>query len=79
MKFEFEAEEARELLTAVVDRVLADIKLDTKDRAAVIRWHTEAMRPGSPGMRELTAKLNEDIGRALEARSRSALMKHDWK
>lgn len=79
MKFEFEVEEARELLTTVVERVLADLKLDTKDRAALRRWHTETMRPGSAGMRELAAKINEDISRALETRSRSALLKHDWK
>jgi hypothetical protein len=79
VKFEFEVEEARELLTAVVDRVLAAVKLDAKDRAALRRWHTETMRPGSVGMRDLAAKVNDDIGRALESRTRSALMKHDWK
>ena len=79
MKFQFEVEEARELLTAVVDGLLADVKLDAKDRAALRRWHTETMRPGSPGMRDLAAKINDDISRALETRSRSALMKHDWK
>ena len=37
------------------------------------------MTPGSESMRELTAKINADIDRALKASEKSAIMKPDWR
>jgi hypothetical protein len=79
MRLELEPEEARELLALIVDRVVDEAGLNDADRAALKRWRSESMRPGSEGMRELTAKLNEDIARTLQRKSKSAVMKPDWK
>jgi hypothetical protein len=79
LKFQFESEEARELLALIVTRLAGDIKFTAKDRAALLRWHSDSMRAGSAGMRELTGKINEDIDRAIKTRSRSAVVKPDWK
>lgn len=79
MRLEFDAEEAREVFLLIVGRLLDETGLEATDRAALLRWHTNEMRAGSPGMRDLTAKVNADIGRALKTKSRSAVMKPDWK
>jgi hypothetical protein len=79
VKLELEAEEARELLMLTLDRVIEEAKLSEKDRAAVVRWRSEGMTPGSEGMRELTSKINADIERALKSKERSAVVKPDWR
>lgn len=78
MKLELEPEEARELLNVIVDGLAEQADLSSEDRAALRRWQTTDMRPGAPGMRELTAKLNAEIARTLETKARSAVVKHDW-
>jgi hypothetical protein len=79
VKLELEAEEARELLMLTLDRVIEEAKLSEADRAALLRWRSEGMQPGSEGMRELTAKINADIERALKSKEKSALVKPDWR
>jgi hypothetical protein len=77
MKVELEIEEARELLLYITDRLAKDAGLDTKARAALSKWKT-SMKPASEGMRELAAKINADLARALENQKRSAVRKPDW-
>jgi hypothetical protein len=79
VKLELEAEEARELLMLILDRLTDETNLGDADRAALLRWRSEGMKPGSEGMRELTAKLNADIDRSLKTKARSAIMKPDWR
>jgi hypothetical protein len=79
MKVELEPEEVRELLTLIVESVGREAKLSAKDAAAVKRWRSEAMKAGSEGMRELTAKVNADMERALRTKAKSAVQKPDWK
>jgi hypothetical protein len=79
VKLELEAEEARELLMLTLDRLIEESNISDADRAALLRWRSEAMQPGSEGMRDLTAKLNADIDRALKSKERSAIMKPDWR
>jgi hypothetical protein len=79
VKLELEAEEARELLMCVLDRLTDEVSFGDADRAALLRWRSEGMQPGSEGMRELTDKLNGDIDRALKAKAKSAIMKPDWR
>lgn len=79
MRLQLDPEEARELLAVIVDRLLDEAGLAAADRAAISRWRSDAMRPGSEGMRELTAKLNTDIDRALQTKSRSAVVRPDWR
>jgi hypothetical protein len=79
MKLELEAEEARELLMLILNRLTDEAGLPDADRAALLRWRSESMKAGSEGMRELTAKLNADIDRVLKSKAKSAIMKPDWK
>ena len=37
------------------------------------------MKAGSDGMRELTAKINADLERALRTKEKSAVQKPDWR
>lgn len=79
MRLELEPEEGRELLSLIVDRLAEEARLSDADRAAVKRWRSERMRPGSDGMRELTHKINADLERALRTKEKSAVQKADWR
>ena len=79
MRLELEAEEARELLVLILDRIIDEAGLSEADRAALRRWRSEGMKAGSDGMKELTAKINADIDRALKTKEKSAIMKPDWR
>ncbi len=79
MKVQLEPEEARELLALIVGRLLDETGCGDDDRAALRRWRSQSMKPGSEGMRELTAKLNAEIERTLQTKAKSALMKPDWR
>lgn len=78
MKVELEPEEVLELLDVITARLLDEAGLADGDRAALRQWRAASMRPGSEGMRELTAKLNADLARVLQTKARSAVMHHDW-
>ena len=79
MKLELEPEEGRELLSLIVDRLTEEAGLSAADRAALKRWRSEQMKAGSEGMRELTAKINADLERALRSKEKSAVQKPDWR
>ncbi len=79
MRVELEPEEARELLSEIVDRLAAESGMADKDRATVRRWRSESMRAGSEGMRELTSKVNADLERVLRTKEKSAVQKPDWR
>ena len=79
MKVELEPEEGRELLSLIVDRLTKEASLSDADRAALKRWRSEQMKAGSDGMRELTAKINADLERALRSKEKSAVQKPDWR
>lgn len=79
MKLELDREEAREVLVMIVDRLLEEAGLGDEDRAALRRWRSEGMTAGSEGMKELTAKMNADIDRALKSKEKSAIVKPDWR
>jgi hypothetical protein len=79
VKLALETEESRELLMCIFDRLSEEAGLSGADRAALLRWRSKSMTPGSEGMRELTAKINADIDRALKTKERSAIMKPDWR
>ncbi len=79
MRLELEQEESRELLSLIVERIIKEAKLSNKDRAALKRWRSEQMKPGSDEMRELTGKINADLERALRTKEKSAVQKPDWR
>jgi hypothetical protein len=79
MKVQLEAEEVHEIFGLICGRLLEEAALAEADRAALRRWRGEKMRPGSEGMRELLAKVNAELERALEDKRRSAVLKPDWR
>ncbi len=79
MRLELDPEEARELLALIVDRLADEAALGEQDRATVRRWRSGPMKAGSQGMRELAAKVNADIERALRTKEKSAVRKPDWR
>ncbi len=79
MRLELEQEESRELLSLIVERITEEAKLLNKDRAALKRWRSERMKPGSDEMKELTEKVNADLERALRSKEKSAVQKPDWR
>ena len=77
MKVEFEAEEVRELLTFICDRLIEDAKLSEKDRGMLRRWRIDAGKAGP--LSDLTAKVNADIARALVNKKKPTVRKPDWR
>lgn len=77
MKVEFEAEEVWTMVNAVLDEIVA-IKLSTSDRAKLRRWRSSEMTPGSPAMRQLVQKANDQLARAHERSEVSPIRKPDW-
>jgi hypothetical protein len=78
IKVEFDADEVWALLSTLLKQVIDEAGLADEDRAAMRRWRTQQMRPGSEEMKALVQKLNEDIARLAKQRSRSPIQKHDW-
>ena len=70
---------ARELVVMIIDRLIEEAGLGDEDRATLRRWRSEGMKAGSEAMRELTAKINADIDRALKTKEKSAVVKPDWR
>jgi hypothetical protein len=80
MKVEFEIEEVWTMFNSVLDELVAlpGVKKDRKDLAALRRWRTEEMSPGSDGMKILTEKVNREIQREHERSEVSPIKKPDW-
>jgi hypothetical protein len=78
MRAEFELEEARELMVFIIERLVQEGGLPEADRVRLREWRAE-MTPGSDGMRDLAARINADLARALQNQKRSAVMKPDWR
>ncbi|MEX2237335.1 MAG: hypothetical protein WEB00_07360 [Dehalococcoidia bacterium] len=79
MKIELTSEECWVMMSEVARRVLEEADLSTDDRAAIRRWRSEEMRPNSDDMVRLTEKMNVDLAKTHENKSRSRLRKPDWK
>lgn len=79
MRVELDVDETWELMSCVVARLLDEAGLSGSDRASVRRWRSEAMRPGSDGMRLLTEKVNQDLAAAFERKKRSQIRRPDWR
>lgn len=79
MRIEVDLEESHQLFTAVTYAILKEVKFSTADGAALKRWRSKSITPGSEGMKELAANINADIARALENKAKSAVIKPDWK
>ncbi len=79
MKLEFATDEAWELLSHVIGRMLDETELTDADRAKIRRWKSDEMRATSQEMRVLTTKLNEDLAKQMARKQPSQIRKPDWR
>lgn len=79
MKVELDVEEAWDLMSLVVARVVDQASLPDKDRAKVRRWRSKSMQTTSESMRHLTRKINEDLEQVVNRKKRSQIRKPDWR
>ena len=78
MKVEIDNDEAWNLMSHVVVRLLDETQLSDSDRARIRRWKSDEVRVTSQEMRVLTQKINDDIAKTLERKTKSQLRKPDW-
>ena len=78
MKVEFDTDEAWNLMSHVVQRLLDEAQLSDTDRARIRRWKSDEMRVTTQEMRVLASKMNEEIAKTLERKTKSQLRKPDW-
>ena len=78
MKVELDNDEAWNLLSHVVGRLIEETPLSDSDRARIRRWKSDEMRVTSQEMRVLTQKINEDLQKTLDRKTRSQLRRPDW-
>ncbi len=78
MKVEFDTEEAWGLMSYVVSQLLESAELSDADRARIRRWKSEEMRAASQELRVLMQKINDDLTKVAERKSKSRLRKPDW-
>ena len=79
MKVEFETEEGWSLMSHVINQLVETAELSDADRAKIRRWKSDEMRVTSQEMKVLTTKINEDLAKTWERKSRSQIVKPDWR
>mgnify|MGYP001122142408 CR=1 FL=1 len=78
MKVELDTDESWNLLSHIIVRLVDEAPLADSDRAKIRRWKSEEMRPTSQEMRVLASKINEDLAKTMERKTKSQLRKPDW-
>jgi hypothetical protein len=78
VKVEFDTDEAWNLMSHIVQRLLEEAQLSDTDRARIRRWKSDEMRVTTQEMRVLASKMNEEIAKTLERKTKSQLRKPDW-
>ena len=78
MKVELDTDEAWNLLSHVIVRLVDEGELADADRAKIRRWKSEEMRLTSQEMRVLTQKINEAVRTTMERKTKSQLRRPDW-
>jgi hypothetical protein len=78
MKVELEVEEAWNLMSNVISRLIDETPLTDSDRAKIRRWKSDEMRTTSQEMKVLAQKINEDLLKTLERKTKSQLRRPDW-
>ena len=78
MKFEFDNDEAWNLMSHVVGRLIEEVPLSDSDRAHIRRWKSDEMRITSQEMRVFTEKVNEALRLTQARQNKSQLRRPDW-
>jgi len=79
MKVELDTDEAWELMSLVVARLVDGAGLPDKDRAAIRRWRSDTMKPAGEPVRILARKINDDLADIARRKTRSQIRKPDWR
>jgi hypothetical protein len=79
MKVEFDTEEAWNMMNHVINQLIETSDLSDSDRAKIRRWKSDEMRVTSQEMKVLSAKINDDLAKTWERKSRSQIVKPDWR
>ena len=77
MKVEFSIEEVWQMMDSVVDQFV-ELEIGRQDRAALRRWRSDEMAPGSPALALLTEKVNEALADVHASSEVSPIKKPDW-
>ena len=78
MKVELDIDEAWNLMSHIVGRLVDETSLSDTDRARIRRWKTDEMKGTSQEMRVLAQKINEDLETARGRKTKSQLRRPDW-
>ena len=78
MKVEIDTDEAWNLMSHVIVRLLDETELTDSDRARIRRWKSDEMRVTSQEMRVMTQKMNETIQEVMARKTKSQIRKPDW-
>jgi hypothetical protein len=78
MKVELSVEEAWNLMSHIVGRLVEETDLSDSDRARIRRWKSDEMRVTSQEMRVLAEKINEDLRQTSERKTKSQIRRPDW-
>ena len=78
MKVEIDTDEAWNLMSHVIVRLLDETQLTDSDRARIRRWKSDEMRVTSQEMRVMSQKMNETIQEVMARKTKSQIRKPDW-
>jgi hypothetical protein len=79
VKVELDNDEAWELASHIIGQLIEEANLEDSDRARIRRWKSDELRASSQEMKVLTEKINADLAKTLERKTKSQLRKPDWR
>jgi hypothetical protein len=79
VKVELDNDEAWELASHIIAQLIEEASLEDADRARIRRWKSDELRATSQEMKVLTEKINADLAKTLERKTKSQLRKPDWR
>jgi len=78
VRVEFDNDESWNLMSHIIGRLIEEAPLADADRARIRRWKSDEMRATSQEIRVLTSKMNDDLEKMRERKTKSQLRKPDW-
>jgi hypothetical protein len=79
MKVELDNDEAWNLASHIIGQLIEEASLEDSDRARIRRWKADELRVSSQEMKVLTEKINADLAKTLDRKTKSQLRKPDWR
>jgi hypothetical protein len=79
VKVELDTDEAWNLASHIIGQLIEEANLEDSDRARIRRWKSDELRASSQEMKVLAEKINADLAKTLERKTKSQLRKPDWR